>query len=141
KFPIKSLFLSLFKKKQFKRTIDLRFDIKRLKTDISLSEETIDVIIPTLKRPEFVKQVLKDLKAQTYQHTRVIIIEQDPEENSISKLGSIHNKNWPFEIVHQFIHNTGACKARNIALQEVTSKWIFFADDDIRLSPEILHKA
>lgn len=141
RFPLISFIGSFFRKKQFNKAVDLSSFIENFENNYSLNNETIDVIIPTLKRPEHVKQVLHDLKIQTFLPSRVIIIEQDPEKNSVSKLEGFLKEKWPFEIIHQFIHNTGACKARNIALQEVTSKWIFFADDDIRLSPEILHKA
>jgi glycosyltransferase involved in cell wall biosynthesis len=48
---------------------------------------------------------------------------------------------WPFEIVHRFIHQTGACNARNVAIKEVKSAWVFMADDDIRFEESLIRKS
>ena len=76
----------------------------------------IDVIIPTIGRSNYVHNVLKDLAQQTHLPKRVIIIEQHPDPASTSDLDFIYSKSWPFAIKHQFIHQTGACNARNLAL-------------------------
>ena len=50
----------------------------------------------------------------------------------------ITDETWPFKIKHTFTNQTGACNARNIALEQVTSNWVFFADDDIRFDEAFL---
>jgi GT2 family glycosyltransferase len=60
-------------------------------------------------------------------------VEQNPLSNSKSDLDFITLESWPFIIKHTFTHQTGACNARNIALTQITSEWVFFADDDIRI--------
>lgn len=50
-------------------------------------------------------------------------------------------KKWPFVLDHTFIHQLGACNARNIAIDKVRSNWVFFADDDIRLEPQTIENA
>lgn len=92
----------------------------------------IDVIIPTIGRKKYLLEVLNDLAAQTFTPARVIIVEQNPEINSNSDLDYL-GEHWPFEIRHHFIHKLGACNARNLALKEVISPWVFMADDDIRI--------
>ncbi|GHA50349.1 hypothetical protein GCM10007103_33870 [Salinimicrobium marinum] len=89
-------------------------------------------------RAEYLYDVLKDFSVQTHLPKKIIIVEQNPNITSASELEFIKGENWPFEIVHHFIHRTGACKARNIALKEVTSEYVFFADDDIRISRNLL---
>lgn len=84
--------------------------------------------------------VLQDLKKQTCLPKKVIIVEQNPIENSKSELNYIHEESWPFKIIHHFIHKTGACNARNLALSHVTSEWVFFADDDIRFDDMLIEK-
>lgn len=101
---------------------------------------TIDVIIPTIGREKYLYDVLHDLSIQTFLPDNIIIVEQNPEENSISKLNYLIEEDWPFEIRHTFIHQTGACNARNIALEQVQSNWVFFADDDIRFENDFLEK-
>lgn len=141
KIPLWSLITCFFSKKHFNKNIDLsKINVESSKVNIG-NEATLDIIIPTLDRFKFLKQVLLDLKEQSLKPKRVIIVEQNPDPNSKSQLSEIHNMDWPFEIIHRFVHETGACLARNIALLEVKSKWIFFADDDIRISPKTLEAA
>ena len=43
-------------------------------------------------------------------------------------------------IIHHYIHEFGACNARNIGLKEVKSNWLFFADDDISIKSDFIEK-
>lgn len=139
-FPLGALFRALFQRKYFKREVDLSdFPVKSLRT--VTKGNTIDVIIPSLGRREYLLQVLEDLKVQTLLPKRVIIVEQNPEPDSQSELPALGNQAWPFELVHHFIHQTGACNARNLALEEVDADWVFFADDDIRFDNGLLEQS
>ena len=104
----------------------------------SLQEISVDVVIPTIGRASYLKDFLIDLKQQELVPNNVIIVEQNPNENAVSELDYLKKTAWPFKIIHQFIHQSGACNARNLALQKVTSDWVFFADDDIRIEPDFL---
>jgi glycosyltransferase involved in cell wall biosynthesis len=101
----------------------------------------LDVIIPTIGRKDYLHNVLLDLKSQCHLPTNVIIVEQNPLEGSESELDYITNDKWPFLIKHIFTHQTGACNARNIALEQLSSEWVFFADDDIRIGNDFIQKA
>jgi len=107
-------------------------------SNVALNEVTLDVLIPTIGRKKYLYDVLCDLKSQTKVPNRIIIVEQNPLENSQSELDYLKNEVWPFEIIHHFIHQTGACNARNIALKEIKSDWVFFADDDIKLESNFI---
>lgn len=100
--------------------------------------ETIDVIIPTIGRKKYLYDVLKDLSGQTHLPKNVIIVEQNPNTDSDSELDYLITEQWPFQIKHVFTHQTGACQARNKALELLESKWCFFADDDIRFNNELI---
>ncbi|WP_278036297.1 glycosyltransferase family 2 protein [Flavobacterium nitratireducens] len=104
------------------------------------SDFSIDVIIPTIGRKEYLYDVLKDLAVQTHLPKKVIIVEQNPIPESLPELDYIKNGNWPFQIQHFFTHQAGACNARNMALAEVSSKWVFLADDDIRFDAIFFEK-
>ena len=71
----------------------------------------------------------------------VIIVEQNPIPNSISELDFLKEEVWPFQIEHVFTHKTGACQARNRALELVKSKWCFLNDDDNRFRSDLIEKA
>lgn len=105
------------------------------------NETNLDVIIPTIGRKDYLYDVLKDLSKQTKLPKNVIIIEQNPNPDSMSELDYLTTESWPFTIKYQLINKTGACHARNLALHQVASEWVFLADDDIRMEPAFLEKA
>lgn len=132
---VKALFYSRNK------TINEDFISEIFEDTNDVSSVSIDVIIPTIGRASYLKDFLNDLKIQDLLPKNVIIVEQNPTEKSVSELDYLTTEEWPFQIVHQFIHQSGACNARNLALQKVTSDWVFFADDDIRIEPNFLKQA
>lgn len=138
KISFRNLIAGLSVTSLFQKNIDLEeIESKDL---LEIKQEAPDVVIPTLGRAEHVHQVLKDLKDQTLVPINVIIVEQNPDTEADTELNFINN-DWPFKIIHKFIHQTGACNARNIALREVNSKWVFLADDDIRLPKSLLENS
>ncbi|MFN4762850.1 glycosyltransferase family 2 protein [Gillisia sp. Q332] len=137
KLPIKAYLQAFFEKKCFLQKVDLS-GIKIQSNKIPKTSNSIDVIIPTMGRPKYLMQVIEDLSLQSLLPKKVIVVEQNPDVNSISEFPELESKIWPFEIIHHFIHQTGACNARNIALEEVDADWVFFADDDIRLKTDLL---
>ena len=130
------------------------FQIRRINT-AAIPEFTIDtseldevkeklsfeVVIPTLGRKQVLKQTLEDLSNQTVVPKCVIIIEQNPEVDSVSELDYLQTEGWPFQIKHSFTHQTGACNARNLALDQVEADWVFLADDDLRIPKDFLKQA
>jgi glycosyltransferase involved in cell wall biosynthesis len=131
RFPIVPFFYSLFFKNRKK--IKLNLDAIQVNSTLKTADKkTIDVIIPTIGRKEYLYDVLQDLAQQAHLPEKVIIVEQNPLKESISELDYLTNETWPFTIKHIFTHQAGACNARNLALAEVESEWIFMADDDIR---------
>lgn len=140
RFPFFPFVRNSFHQKFFKKNVDLSGIPVKSAKEIT-ETNSIDVIIPTMGRPEHLMQVVEDLSKQTLLPKNVIVVEQNPEPNSKTNLPELNSKSWPFEIIHHFIHQTGACNARNIALSEVNSEWVFFADDDNRINPNILKEA
>lgn len=139
KFPLLAFLSVLFQSK--KGVANSEIDFKDVEIEVDFSEDTIDVIIPTIGRKKYLYDVLCDLKAQTHLPKNVIIVEQNPIIDSTSELDYINDEHWPFEIKHIFTNQTGACQARNKALKEIKSKWCFFADDDIVLNDTFLEEA
>ena len=140
KFPLLPFFIALFYKSRSAEKNNLE-SLQIVPVTQTVASETIDVIIPTIGRKKYLYDVLCDLKMQTHLPQKVIIVEQNPLPNSLTELEYIKNEIWPFEIKHIFTHQTGACNARNIAMQEITSEWVFFADDDIRFENNCIEKA
>ncbi len=136
-----SLIGSLLSSKRIEKDSKLHVLSNLTNNDVTLNNDTIDVVIPTMGRKEFLYDVLNDLSNQSILPQNVIIVEQNPDKSSITQLDYIKIEEWPFRIKHTFTHKTGACNARNIALSKVDSKWCFLADDDIRFSEDLLKSA
>ncbi|HLF51240.1 glycosyltransferase family A protein [Flavobacterium sp.] len=140
KYPIFPMMYSLFFKKQDDRNLNL----DRIKNESAISlvaKATVDVIIPTIGREKYLYDFLLDLKSQTHLPANIIIIEQNPLQESKSTLDYLTSESWPFKINHIFTHQSGVCNARNMALAHVTEEWIFFADDDIRIDADFIQRA
>lgn len=140
RFPVLACLYTVFfkrKKPDVKQLDKIQMELKT-KSRVSHS---LDVIIPTIGRKVFLYDVLKDLSKQTIIPKKVIIVEQNPLEGSTSELDYLEKESWPFQIKHLFTHRTGACNARNQALQHVEQEWVFFADDDIRFEKDFLETA
>ncbi|MGI0107847.1 glycosyltransferase family 2 protein [Salinimicrobium sp. WS361] len=137
KFPVKSLLKGFKTEKYFQKKVDLS-EITVSSCRFPEVSEAIDVIIPTMGRRDHLYNVLKDFTEQTLLPRKLIIVEQNPDSNSVSDLDYLKKEKWPFEIIHHFIHRTGACNARNLALAETTADWVFFSDDDQRFDKDLL---
>lgn len=139
RFPLVALMKSLFHRK-FSINIALN-EIALQSSRAMIIESKMDVIIPTIGRKTYLHDVVKDLAKQTVLPQKLIIVEQNPDPRSQTELDYIRNETWPFIIDHHFIHTTGACNARNVAIKHTTAPWVFLADDDNRLESDALEKA
>lgn len=137
KLPILPFVFSFFYKNRSETNINLDA-IKVQSSKKVVDKMTVDVIIPTIGRKNYLYDVLKDFSRQTLLPNKIIIVEQNPEAGSVSELDYIQNEEWPFEIQHLFIHQVGACNARNLALNQTQSEWVFLADDDNRFGATLL---
>ena len=139
KFRFLSLIQSLISLKRGKQDVNLKFTSQS--QEFKLTNDTIDVIVPTIGREKYLYDVLCDLRNQTHLPFKVIIIEQNQDLESATSLTYIEDETWPFTIKHIFTHQIGACQARNLAMEYIESRWVFFADDDIRFDQNFLHDA
>jgi hypothetical protein len=139
RFPIVPLLFSFFYKGRKNKAINLDVIIVQSSRK-RVDKVTLDVIIPTIGRKDYLYDVLKDFSKQTLLPKKIIIVEQNPEKLSESELDYIYEEKWPFKIDHFFIHQAGACNARNLALNQVESEWVFFADDDIRIGDDFIDR-
>ena len=137
KLPLLPFLFSLFYKNRSNTTINLDA-IKVQSSKKVIDKATVDVIIPTIGRKTYLYDVLKDFSKQTLLPNKIVIVEQNLEEGSTSELDYLTLEKWPFEIQHIFIHQVGACNARNLALKQTQSEWVFLADDDNRFDATLL---
>ncbi|MFZ0599558.1 MAG: glycosyltransferase family A protein [Flavobacterium sp.] len=136
-FPL--IFSLFYSKRKLDKKVLNTLEIKSSKKIIDTEE--VDIIIPTIGRKDFLYDILKDFSVQTNLPKKIIIVEQNTNLESISELDYLQNESWPFKIKHIFTHQAGACNARNLALDEIESEWVFMADDDIRIKDSFLKEA
>ena len=141
-FEQKNYLLPLLNALKFKRRSPYKsvqkMDVKSTRKIVE--SQTVDVIIPTMGRADYLYNVLLDLSAQTIVPQNVIIVEQNAKPDSVSQLNYLKSEAWPFVIKHSFIHQTGVCNARNLALSQVTSEWTLLGDDDNRFEKDLIEK-
>lgn len=137
RFPVLAFLFSFFYKSRKDTIINL--DSIRVQSSKKVVDKgTVDVIIPTIGRSGYLYDVLKDFSKQSLLPNKVIIVEQNPEAGSTSELDYLSKEKWPFAIQHIFIQQAGACNARNVALNQTRSEWVFLADDDNRFDATLL---
>lgn len=139
-FNERRLYLFKLFKSFFYKTRNLSGFTFSLNLDNEFTYLNFDVLIPTIGRKDYLKNFLSDLAVQKILPNNVIIIEQNPDKNSISELDYLTQENFPFKIIHIFTHTVGACNARNLGIDLVSSDWVFLADDDIRITNDFFEQ-
>jgi glycosyltransferase involved in cell wall biosynthesis len=88
------------------------------------SNPFISVVIPTLNRYEYLKDVLRDLENQTYKNFEVIIVDQTDDFRKEFYEG------WHLDLKFWFQEEKALWKARNEAIKSAKGDYILLYDDD-----------
>ncbi|SDW84240.1 Glycosyltransferase, GT2 family [Aequorivita viscosa] len=101
------------------------------KSKLIEKQPLISVVIPTLNRYDYLKDVFKDLEQQTYKNFEVIVVDQtdDFQEDFY--------KGWNLDLKFWFQEEKALWKARNEAIKSAKGEFILMSEDDIRI-PETL---
>ncbi len=98
----------------------------------------LSVILPTLRRQTYARQVVEDLSRQTLPPHEIFLVDQTPPEERDRRAYEGLEANPALRILYPEI--SGACRARNEAIRQATGDYLVFADDDIRLLPDFIEK-
>ena len=97
-------------------------------------EPVVSVVIPTLNRYNYLKDVLLDFEKQTYTNFEIIIIDQsNPFQKDFCK-----NFNLNIRHIHQ--EEPALWLARNTAIKESSANIIALSEDDVRIFPDWIEK-
>lgn len=108
-----------FSKNHYKYLDYELFDSKLLQ-----EKPMVSVIIPTLNRYVYLKDVLCDLENQTYKNFEVIIVDQTDD------FQEQFYKGWNLDLRFWFQEEKALWRARNEAIQSSKGKYILLYDDD-----------
>ncbi len=95
----------------------------------TLTEPSVSVIIPTLNRYEYLKDVLADLEKQTYKNFDVWICDQTDDYQSEFYNG------WDLKLNVFQQEKKALWRARNECIRRSNGDYLLFFDDDSRVEP------
>ncbi|NKY28258.1 glycosyltransferase family 2 protein [Nocardia gamkensis] len=98
----------------------------------------ISVVIPTLNRPEFLRQALQSVRQQTYRDVEVIVV----NDGGVSVADVVAQ--WEHDLAVELVelpHRSGCSRARNAGIERASGEYIAFLDDDDIFLPHHLEYA
>ena len=99
-------------------------DYDSFQSNLILSNPLVSVVIPTLNRYQYLKDVFKDLENQSYKNFEVIVVDQTDNFNEE------FYKGWNFDLKYWFQPEKALWKARNEAIKSAKGDLILLYDDD-----------
>lgn len=105
---------------------------ENFESQLAFSNPFVSVIIPTLNRYEYLKEVLKDFEKQTYKNFEIVIVDQSDDFNKEFYEG------WNLEIKFWFQEEKALWRARNEAIQRSKGVFILMSEDDIRVPENLI---
>lgn len=96
----------------------------------------ISVIVPVYNVEKYLPECIASLKAQTFSHFEVILVNDGSKDRSRDICITTVNEDARFVYVEQ--KNSGLSVARNVGLQKSKGKYIYFLDSDDWIMPNCL---
>lgn len=90
----------------------------------------VSIIIPTLNRYEYLKDVFKDLEKQMYKNFEVIVVDQTEDFQE-----EVY-KGWDLDLKYWYQEEKALWKARNEAIKAARGEYILLYDDDSLVEPD-----
>ncbi|ARN71582.1 hypothetical protein BST91_07975 [Nonlabens tegetincola] len=102
----------------------------------------ISVIIPTYKRPHYLRQLLNSLRDQSYENWECIVVDDGKNNDTeilVSSFAKTDNRFSYYKRPEN--HKKGGNGARNYGLSKSKGEWVqWFDDDDIMLKDYLLNR-
>lgn len=128
---IKSWYLTRKTKRFHPENAPIKYvDWENFSSDLVEKSLKVSVIIPTLNRYEYLKDVLKDLEQQSYKNFEVIIVDQsEPYQSEFYK-----DFNLEINLIRQ--EEKALWLARNTAVKAAKGTLIALSEDDVRIQSD-----
>ena len=100
------------------------------KANIIIDKPKVSVVIPTLNRYKYLKDVLEDLEQQDYKNFEVIVVDQS------SPFQAAFYEDFNLDINLIFQEEKALWLARNTAIKNAKGLLIALSEDDVRIKPD-----
>lgn len=107
--------------------------------------KTLDVLIPTYRRPTALVTTLASLFGQTFRDFDLVIADQTEPEYAVDR-GELLTLRRAFELRGQRVqyirrpHRRGMAEQRQFLLSQARAPFILYLDDDLLLEPEVVER-
>lgn len=103
---------------------------ENFRSSLITEKPMVSVVIPTLNRYEYLKDVLEDLEKQDYKNFEVIIVDQS------TPLQEAFYQDYDLNILLIYQEEKALWLARNEAIKKSKGEYILLFDDDSRVGPD-----
>lgn len=112
------------KREDFSKDYIQYSDYESFESHLIKENPLVSVVIPTLNRYEYLKDVFKDLENQTYKNFEVIVVDQTDDFRDEFYQG------WNLRLKYWYQEEKALWKARNEAIVAAEGEYILLYDDD-----------
>ena len=109
-------------------------DYEKFDSKLTASLPLVSIIIPTLNRYKYLKDVIEDLEKQDYENIEIVIIDQtdDPDKKFYD--------NFKINLKVIFQKGKGQWLSRNEAVRNCKGDYLLFFDDDSRVDKDWVYQ-
>lgn len=102
-----------------------------------MQSEKVSIIMPAYNAEKNIEESIKSVLNQSYNNWELIVVNDCSTDNTGKILEELYSKEDRIKIIH-LERNAGVANARNIAMQNVTGRYIAFLDSDDMWKPSKL---
>lgn len=102
------------------------------------SNPLVSVVVPAYNMGEQLKKSINRILNQTYENIEVLLVDDGSADNTFEVCRELEKTNPRVKCFHQ--PNSGAGPARNKGIENAEGKYIFFADADDEMKPELIER-
>lgn len=96
----------------------------------AMSLGVVSVVIPTRNRSALLAETLGSIRAQTYPHWEVIVVDDDSEDRTVEMVRALARSDSRFRVLQSPGPSRGAPACRNDGLEASTGEFVVFFDSD-----------